>query len=312
MTTSALLTKTAANIIEEALRSGRIIPAEQTVTATDYANGLVALNEVVKNWQTDGVYLFAQERAVLPLIKDQKSYTLSASGDKCGYEDTFYNTTLSSGASSGATTLTVASSANAAASQSIGIELDDGTRQWTTVSSVPSSTSIVISAALTSAAASGNTVFYFTDQIVKPIRLENVMYASSITSSEIPVTIWSRQEYMDQTDKDARGTVVNWYYQPRQSDGLLYVWQVANSVKNVLRFDVYKPLDSYGATGDTITLSEEFFRPLRWAVAAELGPEYGVKTDRQTVLEQKAAVYLEDALDNDVGTASVLFSPDFD
>ena len=179
MTTSTLLTKTAANVIEEALRSSRIIPAEQAVTATDYANGLIALNEVLKNWQTDGAYLFSIERAVLPLVKDQQSYTLSASGDKCGYADTFYNTTLSAAGGSGDTTLTVTSSANMAASQQIGIELDDGTRQWATVSSAPTSTSVVISAGLTGNAASGNSVFFFTEQIVKPLNVENITYASA-------------------------------------------------------------------------------------------------------------------------------------
>lgn len=311
MSASYVLTKTVGKLIEESLRSARLVAVEQSVQNIDYQRGLAALNEIIKNWQTDGVHLWALERVVLPLVKDQKSYILGPSGAKCGTEDTFYTTTLSAAEAPGQTELSVTSTTNMTAADKIGIELDDGTRQWTTIASTGSGT-VTVDDALTGAAASGNSVYWYTTQITKPLRVENAMYAANASADEIPVEDWSRQAYMEQTSKSSSGTVVGAYYQPRETDGLLYVWQVANSVKNLLKFDILKELSVYSATSDSLAMPQEYFRALKWAVAAEIGPEYGIKADRQAVLDARSAKFLEDALDFDSGSASISFAPDFD
>lgn len=137
------------------------------------------------------------------------------------------------------------------------------------------------------------------------------MYASSLTGSEIPVVGWSRQEYFNQPDKDSSGTIVNVYYNATLSNGELYAWQVAGNVNNVLRFDYLKPMKVYSNISDEINYSEEYFLPLKWALAAEIGPQYGVKTDRQQYLEEKAAVTLSEAMDNDAEFDSIYLAPDF-
>lgn len=309
MTTSYVLTKTVGEIIEEGLRAARLIAVEQPVQPIDIDRGLNALNNVIKLWQTTGVHLWAIDRAVLPLVKDQKKYTLGPSGDKCGTDDTFFTTTLSAAGASGQTVLSVASTSDMAAAQNIGIELADGTRFWTTIASVGAS-SVTVDDALTGTAASGASVYFYTTQITKPMRLANVMWASNATASEIPVEPWSRQEYMEQTDKGSRGTVVNWYYQRKISNGELYVWQVASSAKSLLKFDIYTQLSVYTSESDDLNMPEEYFEAVRWAIGAALGPEYGVKIDRQAVLEGKATAALEQALDFDVEHDSVSFVVD--
>jgi hypothetical protein len=193
----------------------------------------------------------------------------------------------------------------------IGIEQDDGTRFWDHVLNVTSSTTLEILTGVDSAAASGNSVYYYADQIERPLRIENIMYASSLTGSEIPVVGWSRQEYFNQPDKDSSGTIVNVYYNATLSNGELYAWQVAGNVNNVLRFDYLKPMKVYSNISDEINYSEEYFLPLKWALAAEIGPQYGVKTDRQQYLEEKSAVTLSEAMDNDAEFDSIYLAPDF-
>lgn len=310
MTTSYTLSKTAGNIIEEALRDARIIPSEQTVQAIDYTKGRTSLNNVVKYWQTKGIHLWRIERALLPLIASQKSYDIGPSGDKCGVEDTFYSTTLDAAEAAGQTILSVASTTNMASPYDIGIELDDGTRQWTTISSVGSG-EVTVAAALTGAAASGNSVFFYAEQVQRPLSVYNLMYANSFTDGEIPVEIWSRDEYMEQPSKSSSGTVTGVYYNPVLTNGKLYTWQTANAVTNVLRFDYREPLLSYGAVGDTLQVPEEYYLPLKWAIAADVGPQYGVKTDRQAILESKAFEHLETALDNDAEDGSMFITPDY-
>lgn len=312
MTESFVLSKTVGDLVKEALRDARIIAQEQSISDADFQNGLDALNNVSKLWQTKGVHLWLQERAVLPLIVGQKKYTLGPSGAKCGTESTFYNTTLSAAEASGQTVLSVASVSNMVSAQNIGIELDDGTRQWTTIGSVGSST-VTVDDALTGAAASGNTVYFYTTQISKPLRIYNVMYSSSLgTGDETPAERWSRQEYMMQPDKDSQGTVVQWYYNPKSTDGDFYVWQTASNVDSALKFDYREQLSAYTSSSDTLSIPEEYYIPLKWGIAADVGPSYGVPDQRQLLLERKAEQTLELALDNDAEDDSVLIQPDFD
>jgi hypothetical protein len=440
MAITSILTKTAGDIIQEALRDARIIPAEQPVQNADYARGLTALNNVSKYWQTKGPKQWLIGRAILPLVVDQRKYSLGPDGDYCTSESDFYNTTTTVALVATNTAITVATTANmveafnildtdptdstqdwtainsatlaissglvvtnvsstaggasyvldttvgityrvrfgytkgtssgavftvlngatvadtltltaSAASQEltitaiddtitfrmdnsssttahtntvydleyvdeasgsyIGIEQDDGTRFWDRVLNVTSSTALEILSGVASAAASGNSVYYYADQIERPLRIENIMYASSLTGSEIPVVGWSRQEYFNQPDKDSSGTVVNVYYNATLGTGELYAWQVAGNINNVIRFDYLKPMKIYSSISDEINYSEEYFLPLKWALAAEIGPQYGVKTDRQQYLEEKSAVTLSEAMDNDAEFDSIYLAPDF-
>ena len=440
MAITSILTKTAGDIIEEALRDARIIPAEQPVQNSDYARGLTALNNVSKYWQTKGPKQWLIGRAILPLVVDQKKYLIGPDGANCTSETDFYDTTTTVALVATNTAITVATTANmveapnilttdptdstqdwtalnsatlavssgllvtnvastaggasyeldttigvtyrvrfaytkgtssgavftvlngttvedtvvlvaSAAGQEltitavdetivfkmlnsssttghtntvydleyvdeesgsyIGIEQDDGTRFWDHVLNVTSSTTLEILSGVTYAAASGNSVYYYADQIERPLRIENIMYASSLTGSEIPVVGWSRQEYFNQPDKDSSGTIVNVYYNATLSNGELYAWQVAGDVNNVLRFDYLKPMKVYSNISDEINYSEEYFLPLKWALAAEIGPQYGVKTDRQQYLEEKSAVTLSEAMDNDAEFDSIYLAPDF-
>jgi len=432
-------TKTAGQIIEEALRKARIIAVEQPVQASDYARGLLSLNNISKHLQTRGLHLWKQGRAVLPLNRDQRVYKLGPDGAKCGREDSFFSTALTADAVLGAATLAVSSTTgmlsapdilesspvvstqdwtainNATLSVSsglvitnvgandggaeyslattagrtyrvrfgytqgtsadcvfsvinsttvedtvtlaaagtgeltitaigteivfraqngssvngetstvaslqyvdeesgsqIGIELPDNTRYWTYVLNVDSSTDLTISGVMPSTAVSGASVFHYQEQISRPLRLDNYTYSNKFNQSEIPVNNWSRQEYMAQPDKGSRGTVVNAYYNPDLNEGNLYVWQVAGSVTNVLRFDCREPLDIYVIHTDILDIPSEYYMAMLWNMAADLGPEYGINMERQLVLEQKANAFLEDALDNDAEESTLQFVPDF-
>jgi hypothetical protein len=438
VTTSKIYTRTAGQIIEEALRDARIIPAEQPIQAVDFENGLDALNNVSKFWDTKGIHLWLIERAVLPLNVGQQMYLLGPDGDPCGYEESWFETNVSTAASSGATSLVVDSTASMEAAPDIldsdptdstqdwtatnstlsvssglrvtnsgaaagsatynlettlgqtyrvrvkftlgtsvgctlsvlngatvedtvtltasstdveivitaavnpitfkvantsttiaeystiydlqyvddeagsyiGVELDDGTMQWTHVVNVNSSTAIDITDALDDDVAVDNQIFGYSDQVDRPLRLTNFMYSPQPGAAGTPVDLWSRQEYTQQPQKNAQGNVVNWYYNPTLGQGRLYVWQTANSISNTLRFDVRKPLSVYTNISDELDFPSEYYLPLKWGIAADLGPSYGVKESRQAVLEQKAADFLESALGNDNESDGFFIMPD--
>ena len=143
------------------------------------------------------------------------------------------------------------------------------------------------------------------------MRLTQARYGDTLSSTEVPTNRWAREEYFDQPDKDSSGTVVNWYYSPQLDNGELYVWQVANSIRNVLRFTYMVPSYVYTETTDVLEFPSEFYLPLKWAIAADIGPSYALPDNRQAILEGKAAATLEDALEHDVEYDSMYTQPDF-
>jgi hypothetical protein len=311
MALSYSFTKTAGKIIEEALRDARLVAVEQDIQDVDYRRGLEALNNVVTAWQSQDINLWTKEEAVLFMDLNKRKYSLGSGGDKCADADTFVHTKLTTAAVTGATALSVTSTSGMVAGDFIGIELDDGTRQWTTIDTVNSGILVTVDDALTGDAAINNTVFSYSLGIERPMRVLSARFADRITASETPMTKWSRDEYFNQPDKDTAGGADNWYYSPQLGLGEMYIWPIATSVKSVLRFTYIKPAPVYSETNDQLVFPSEFFVPLKWHLAAELGPQYGLPDNRQVILETKAATALEKALGHDSEMASLYMQPDF-
>lgn len=445
-----IFTQTAGQLITNALRDARIIAAEQAVQAIDLANGLIAINMIIKHWQAQGLHLWSETEAILPLVTAQRKYLLGPSGDDVGVASTFFTTTLLSAivatdtvipvttttglnedgqsltmagapdelatspvsttqdwttinsgtiavvadeleltngaavaggaelslttsigttyqvdisytqgtsadanftvedttgvlatvnlTATGTTTLTFTARdlsttfrfengsavitetstlaslnyRDKSAGDRIGIELDDGSRFWDNIVTVDSTTQVTINNGVPSAGAAANSVYTYATAIARPLRLLQARFGETFTASEIPVLQWSRDEYYDQPDKDSSGTVVNWYYSPALSQGELLVWQVASSINQVLRFTYLDPINVPTNTADSLEFPSEWYMPLKWAIAAELGPGYGLNDQRQGVLEAKAISTLDDVLGFDVERDSMALQPDFD
>ena len=142
MAITSILTKTAGDIIEEALRDARIIPAEQPVQNSDYARGLTALNNVSKYWQTKGPKQWLIGRAILPLVVDQKKYLIGPDGANCTSETDFYSTTTTVALVATNTAITVATTANMVEAPNIlTTDPSDSTQDWTAINSATLSVS---------------------------------------------------------------------------------------------------------------------------------------------------------------------------
>jgi hypothetical protein len=199
------------------------------------------------------------------------------------------------------------------AGSKIGIQLDDGTRQWTQCISkddVADPPTIIISDDLASDAATGNIVYAYTTDIDRPMRVTSTRFSSFVTSSEIPTNQWARGEYFDQPDKDSQGTVLQWYYDPQLSQGALYVWQVAGNVNNVLRFTYIRPLQISTELLDATDIPSEWDNPLVWNLAKELTIEYPVSDGRYARIDERATNTLNAVLEFDMEDSYMWLQPD--
>lgn len=428
------------DLIRDALKDARIIPAEQTIKAKDFNNGKIALQNVIKHMQAIGINLWREKDGIIPLVTSREKYTLGPNGDEIANADDFFTTFLSAdqvitdtlmnvvsttgmvgapdilgfnpatstqdwtalnsatlaivsselkvtnvgGVAGGAeydldtvtgttyqvdfsytkgtsvsalftvsdpsgdldtvtltatgtskleftarditTTFSIESTSivigetsllgslnyrDKTAGSRIGIAMDDGTRYWDDVVTVDSSLTATINNGLPSGTTSALSVYSFTELIPRPMRILQATFASTLTASEIPVNQWSGEEYFDQPDKASSGTIVNWYYSPKLTDGELFVWQVASNINQVLRFKYVRPFDVPESIDDPLDIPSEWYLPVKWAVASEVGPQYGVPQDRQLINEQKALTTKQEVLDFDVERDSMSLQPDF-
>lgn len=299
--------KTAGDLINDALRAASITGAEMPVEDSDFQIGFTCLNDVLAMLQAEQIHIWSETEALLPMTINAQVYTLGASGDHCFTDYKF--TTVSAVALSGATTIDVGSTTGMTAGDNIGVELDDGTRQWTTIDTVTDSDTLVLTDALTDDVSVDATVYTYTTGIDQPVRILSARYADSFTTDEMPSSQISRDEYFNQPSKSTTGAMNSWYYSRQLSSGKFYVWPVAANVRNLIRFTFIKPQYIPEDQSENILIPPEWYLPLKLKVAAELGLIYAIDPEKQVMLEQKAQIYMDKALGIDNEFSSFSFHP---
>lgn len=240
-------------------------------------------NLMQKAWQAEGIFLWLKQNCTLFLAYNQESYDLGATGDPC--VTALVETALAADAASGASSVTVDSISGLADNYALGIELDDGTLQWTAVNGTPSGVTVAFDDALTDDAGDGNAVFAYatTAQIGRPMEILNARYRDS-GGNEIPCTFLSEAEYHALPQKDTLGSPLQLYYDPQLTNGVLYTWPTADAVDGQLKLTVKREIDDLDAITDDVEFPKEWQLPVIYNLAVELIPSYGKRITRSTEL----------------------------
>lgn len=283
----------------EALEEGEDMSAEHTVT------GLRALNLMIQSWAVKGLNVWRKEEGVVFLTPGKRRYTLPV--DNMCQGD--FNYTLLNGAqSAGTAALPVDSTLGFSVGDVIGIELPSKTRQWTTISSVDSSTQVTIGAGLIESVADNATVFAYTTEAGMPKRILGAR-RGQYSGAEVPLDIVARDIYTDQPNKDASGVPVLAHYSPGISSGDLYVWPTANSVNDVLWVTYEREFAKVGTVDETPDFPIEWAETLIYNLAVRLAPDYRVPTNTRLLLKEEAKELLDELLSFDNETGSLFMQP---
>jgi len=312
MTTSGSVdfTMTANELVTASFKKLGIVAAEQPIQAHMFQDGIQALNLMMKSWQAQGLHLWTKEEGVIFLDVGKTDYLLGPTGDEATTLDDFVGTTTTSDLAASAVIIPVSDSTGMAANDAAGIELDDGTRQWTTISTVDSTTQITIETGLTGAAASGNTVFTYTSIMERPLRVLSARRKTYGENNEIATNQWTRQEYFDQPNKVSQGTLVNWYYSPLLTNGRFYTWQTASDVNSLARITYERPIEDIDVSTETLDIPVEWLDTIIYNLAARLTDDYKVPPQREDKIIAKANSLLELNLGYDEETGSLDVQPD--
>jgi hypothetical protein len=289
-------TRSRDQIITSALRKVSAFESGETPDSDAITDASAALNSLLKHWQGSGVCIWTAKEAILFPQVAQTSYILGASTDHA--TDTWAETELTAAAANGASTITVASIAGIAATYKIGVQLDSGTFQWTTVNGAPVGSTVTLTAALTGAAASGNLVVAYQTDLVRPLQVISARRHNFDSGSDTPLEEMARAEYQDMPNKTTQSTINSYYYDRRggsTTTGLFYVWPAPSTVTEAVKMTIMRPIEIFSASGNDADIPQEWIRALEWGLADEIADEYDVPEPKRTRIERRAAQYLQEA-----------------
>ena len=295
-------------IIKRAMHVANIVNMNQAARGDDHAFAVDMLQSLIKLWQAEGIQLWNRRQATLFTAYQDEQYSISSTGDHCA--NSYVSTTISSTEAIGQTVLSLTSTAGMTAADYIGIELDDHSRQWTTIVSVDSLTQVTVTAALTASAAAGNTVVSYTSKISdRPLRIldmRRVQIDNSGSASQMGQIGYS--EYFNIPMKTTDGAPVNFYYDKLLDAGILYVFPRPDDVNSVLNFTYHESIEDLDNATDSIDFPVEWTLPLIYGLAAELMVAYG-KFQELPIIQQKAEQYRQVAREFDADEDPLFILP---
>jgi len=264
-------------IITAALRVLRVIDPGETAPAGDITTGRQALNLLIKTWAgLKDINLWLTQQAVLHLEYDEQSYLLGPSGDYCGVITDCNKTQLAAAAAISAKALTVDVNTNLASGDYVGVELDDGSLHWDVQNGAISTTSdVLLTTGLASAAAEDSYLFHFTSKITRPIEILEARIRNADDDDQALMIVTNRDDFFKITDKTSSGETTHIFYDPLPTNGRLYTWPVADDVTKRIVFTMRRTIEDFDAAADDFDGPVEVINALKWNLAVDLAPEYG-------------------------------------
>lgn len=289
-------------IITEALEQLGVLPEGGTANTDQLTSCARTLNMLVKAWQAEGLNLFALQRQYLVLSQSQEEYSLSATtSDVFSTKRPEYYTVT------GSTATTIDIDAGLETAAAAGDTLKVGTTVYTlaTAHSVGDTTLNLNGAVSVSV----------DDQVVlvgavanRPMRIINAV-SSDKDRNIIPMTMWNRKEYSEQTIKDTTGRTLQVYYDPQVAAGKLFVWPTSDKETDYLELWSQRTLEDFDSGTDNPDFPQEWYLALSFNLAALLVGKYGVPAERIMDIKRQAEIEYSRASGFDV-EGSLYFEPD--
>lgn len=307
MTTSASFdfSLTSAGVVAVAFENLGVLAAGGSVTTNDLTTAQRRLNLLAKQYQgrsdgAPGLKVHTRQRVSLVLAKGQQTYLIGpASGDS--RSTTLLGRTTVSGAYASGTSLNVAALTDTTsypgttitmtAADIIGVQLDDGTVSWTTISAAASSP-ITLGGALASAASVGKYVYWFTSRAQRLVYLESAVLRNS-SFNDMPLNVYTdvREYELGVADKQADSQPISILFEPLRLNTRITLNSQPTDVSQQIVLTGFYPAEDYdSATGaDDIAFPQEALRFLSWELSFELAPAYGVTWTQAMDLNRKEA-----------------------
>lgn len=292
-------------IITKALRILGVASSNRNPTAADMQSGIDTLNIMLKSWKNAGTYLWKTNQATLFLVNGQNSYKLD--GSTANATDTYSETAINGNVISGASSIIVDDATGFVVGYFIGIEQDDETIYWTTISSV-AGTTIGLTGALTAAASSDNIVWVYQTKLGRPERVLSARYIDS-NDNLSPCTMLARDTYYNLPNKNNTGQVTQVYYEPKLTYGTVFVYNSPSVVGSVVKFTYEVQFFDFDTLINNADFPTEWLQTIILNLAYMLSYEYGISDEKAMRIKGDAMQSLEDAQGYDRENTAIFFQP---
>jgi len=115
-------------------------------------------------------------------------------------------------------------------------------------------------------------------------------------TSEVTMTMLTRQEYTELSNKDSQGSVVNLYYDAQLNDGKLYVWPTSSNSTDQIITTIERSIEDIVADTNNFDLPVEWMEAVSYGLAYRIAPEYGMVGTEREQLGKEAASSKENIL----------------
>lgn len=306
MTTSGVttLSYTVNDIFSEALDDLGVIGDGQTISGNYFSRCKKACNMLLQEWKAQGAHLWTQKEGYLFITSGATSYDFASAR----VVNSYTKTTTSAASSSGGSNVTVTSATGISNADVIGVLLDGGSIQWTTVNGAPAGSVVTLTDALTDDVASGNAVYHYSASATFSAA-ERVMSVRTRDASgyEIDLNMLARDDYFSLPDKDSTGFPVAAYTDRQRDSIVMYLWPTPDTSIYVIPFSYERRLDMVTQATETIDIPEYWFNALTLNLALRVALRFGCSLQRYQLLSVQAKDALDLAMTFDKETTDFRF-----
>lgn len=147
----------------------------------------------------------------------------------------------------------------------------------------------------------------------RPLRILEAVRRDS-SNIDVPINKLSWNEYYGLSNKTSTGIPVSYYYDPQLDNGRFTVWQVptaTEAAEYTIEIVYHLPFEDMDNSTDNFDCPVEWLQAIKFGLALDLAPEYGVDLPAQYRLQKQFDKSYEKALSWDIEDTSVYFQPDF-
>ena len=141
----------------------------------------------------------------------------------------------------------------------------------------------------------------------RPLRVVRAIIRSSV-NHDTPLFQLSREEYENTANKTIETRPNSFYYDPQMGNGTLYVYPTPDTTDDLI-ITVQRQLADITTGTQVPEFPNEWYGYLKFALAADVAPDYGVSLQKIAFLESKVRQMEEDLYGWSQEEASTYFSP---
>jgi len=307
---------TAANFITDALLHIGVLGTGETVATAKQTELLRKFNYLVKWLAGRNMPLWSRKRgAILPTT----GQNYIANGTRTVAWNGYTSTTLASAATASQADIVVTSASGFGDTYVVGLELDDGTFQWSTQSGAAVGTTVTLADNLTDTAAAGNRVFVYdggtaSNLISTPLQIYHANILDLTNNARWPINLSSEKDYYRLGDLTVTGTPHTLFFDSLLNTGTFWWYPrwTTSSADQIIEFSYRTTFQDLDATTNTLDIPQAFHLAVVMYLAALAAGNYGIDASERKGLWLEAENVYQEALASVTQTLSIKFEPNYE